>query len=84
MRGWERAIDAQRRIVDAVSTIAQSDSSYGTIAVVSHGAVGTLLFCQLVGEPIDRRRDQPVNGGGNYFAFTVTPPQVFGWWQAID
>lgn len=84
VRGWERAIDAQRRIVDAVCTIVQSDSSGRTIAVVSHGAVGTLLYCHLAGEPINRRRDQPANGGGNYFAFTVTPPQVFGWWQAID
>lgn len=84
VRGWERAVDAQRRIVDAVHRIAQSDSSTGTIAIVSHGAVGTLLYCYLAGEPIDRRFDQPANGGGNFFAFTVLPQRVDGWWQAID
>lgn len=82
--GWERAIGAQRRIVDAVSAIVLSDTSDGTIAIVSHGAVGTLLYCHLAREPINRRRDQPANGGGNYYHFTLVPPQVFGWWQAID
>ncbi len=84
VRGWERAIDAQRRIVDAVTAIARSDLSAGTIAIVSHGAVGTLLYCHLAGEAIDRRRDQPANGGGNYYAFTMAPPRALGWWQAID
>lgn len=84
VRGWERAIDAQRRIVDAVSAIARSDTSDGSIAIVSHGAVGTLLYCHLAHEPIDRRRDQPANGGGNYYRFTMAPPRALGWWQAID
>lgn len=84
VRGWERAIDAQRRIVDAVSAIASSDSSDRTIAIVSHGAVGTLLYCHLAQEAINRRRDQPANGGGNCYSFTIAPPQVFGWWTPID
>lgn len=84
VRGWERAMDAQSRIVDAVSTIAQADTTAGTIAIVSHGAVGTLLFCHLAGEPIGRQRDQPANGGGNYYHFTMAPPAAFSWWQAID
>ncbi|MEO7937635.1 MAG: histidine phosphatase family protein [Burkholderiaceae bacterium] len=84
VRGWERAIDAQRRIVGAVNAIAVSDTGEGTIAIVSHGAVGTLLYCHLAQEPINRRRDQPANGGGNYYRFTMAPPQVRGWWQAID
>ena len=84
VRGWERAIDAQRRIVTAVQDIVASDSSDGLIAIVSHGAVGTLLYCHLAGESIDRRWDQPANGGGNFFGFSMTPPRVRGWWQAVD
>jgi broad specificity phosphatase PhoE len=80
IRGWERAIDAQARIVRAVEQI----RAPGTTAIVSHGAVGTLLYCHLAGKPIDRRWDQPPNGGGNYYSFTLSPPQVFSWWRAFD
>lgn len=84
VRGWERAIDAQRRIVDAVQRIADADTTGGCIAIVSHGAVGTLLYCHLAGKPIDRRWDQPANGGGNFFRFTMAPPRALGWWKPID
>jgi broad specificity phosphatase PhoE len=84
VRGWERAIDAQSRIVSAVEGIAKTDKTSGAIAIVSHGAVGTLLYCHLAGEPIDRRRDQPPNGGGNFYGFTLAPPAVHSWWRAID
>jgi broad specificity phosphatase PhoE len=84
VRGWERAIDAQSRIVRAVEGIAKTDKTSGAIAIVSHGAVGTLLYCHLAGEPIDRRRDQPPNGGGNFYGFTPSPPAVHSGWRAID
>ena len=84
VRGWERAIDAQARVVRAVEEIAAKDKTSGAIAIVSHGAVGTLLYCHLAGEPIDRRRDQPPNGGGNYYRFTLSPRAAHGWWHAID
>jgi len=84
VRGWERAIDAQARVVRAVEEIAAKDKTSGAIAIVSHGAVGTLLYCHLAGEPIDRRRDQPPNGGGNYYRFTLSPRAAHGWWRAID
>jgi broad specificity phosphatase PhoE len=80
VRGWERAVDAQARIVRAVSGIPDSD----TVAIVAHGAVGTLLYCYLAGEPIARRWDQPPNGGGNYYSFTLSPRRVFSWWRAFD
>ena len=82
--GWERAIDAQARVVRAVEEIAAKDKTSGAIAIVSHGAVGTLLYCHLAGEPIARRRDQPPNGGGNYYRFTLSPRAAHGWWRAID
>ncbi len=84
VRGWETAADAQARIVKAVTSIAESDSSSGAIAIVSHGAVGTLLYCFISGQAISRRWDQPPNGGGNYYAFQLNPQRAFSWWQAID
>jgi broad specificity phosphatase PhoE len=84
IRGWERAVDAQARIVRAVEQIALEDKTGGTIAIVSHGAVGTLLYCHLAGKPLARRWDQPPNGGGNYYGFTVSPRAAHSWWRAID
>jgi broad specificity phosphatase PhoE len=80
VRGWERAVDAQSRIVRAVEQI-QDD---GTVAIVSHGAVGTLLYCHLAGEAIARRWDQPPNGGGNYYRFTLSPRAAHFWWRVFD
>ena len=84
VRGWERAVDAQARIVKAVESIAGKDRTRGAIAIVSHGAVGTLLYCHLAGEPISRRWDQPPNGGGNFYSFTLSPRNVHSGWKAID
>jgi len=81
VRGWERALDAQARIVRAVEQLPKCD---GSIAIVSHGAVGTLLYCHLAGEPIARRWDQPPNGGGNFFSFSLSPHRAHAWWRAID
>jgi broad specificity phosphatase PhoE len=83
IRGWERAIDAQSRVVRAVERIAEQNSR-GAVALVSHGAVGTLLYCHLAGEPIARRWDQPPNGGGNYYCFSLAPSRVFSWWREFD
>jgi len=83
-RGWEQAVDAQARIVAAMMAIAATGRSDGAVAIVSHGAVGTLLYCHLSGEAIDRRWDQPANGGGNYFAFTLAPRRALCHWQPID
>lgn len=84
VRGWERAVDAQARIVAAVRSIELEDASGGPIAFVAHGAVGTLLYCTLAGLPISRRWDQPANGGGNFYRFTLQPPAAQGGWRPID
>ena len=55
VRGWERAIDAQHRIVTAVERLFEGETNPGSVAIVSHGAVGTLLYCALAGEKIDRK-----------------------------
>ena len=84
VRGWERAVDAQARVVDAVARVLAAHRGPGDLAIVSHGAVGTLLYCHLAGVPIDRRWDQPPNGGGNYFRFSLGPSAVDGWWRPFD
>ena len=84
VRGWERAIDAQRRIVAAVERLFEGDTNAGSVAIVSHGAVGTLLYCSLAGEKIDRKWDQAPTGGGNYFRFSLAPRVVYSCWKPID
>ena len=82
IRGWERAIDAQHRIVsevDAVLGTADADD----IAFVGHGGVGTLLLLSLSGREISREADQPA-GGGNYFAYDVSARRLVHGWQPID
>jgi broad specificity phosphatase PhoE len=83
-RGWEKARDAQRRIVEAVHEIVAEDRSSGAIAIVSHGAVGAFLLCYVAKLAIDRKHDQPGTGGGNYFRFTYPPPALEHGWHTID
>lgn len=69
-RGWEKAIDAQQRIVTTISQIILEHDPARPIAFVGHGGVGTLLKCSLAGRPIARDGDQPP-GGGNLFCFSL-------------
>ena len=80
VRGWERAVDAQRRIVAAVER-ATSQATGGT-AVVAHGGVGALLLCHLLGVPIDRRYDQP--GQGSWFRFQAGTGKVAHGWRRLE
>jgi broad specificity phosphatase PhoE len=47
VRGWERAVDAQERVVRAVFRILGTHRD-GDIAFIAHGGVGTLLLCKLL------------------------------------
>ena len=82
--GWERAIDAQTRIVNAIKTLTNADSTEGNIAIVSHGGVGTLLLCHLSGVAIDRSMDQPGSGGGNYFSFDRESFKLIHGWLPLE
>jgi broad specificity phosphatase PhoE len=84
VRGWERARDAQARIVGAVTRVLSTHGSLSPLAIVAHGGVGTLLLCHLLGEPIRRTRDQPGSEGGNYFRFGGRDWSVEHAWRAID
>lgn len=79
-QGWERAVDAKARIVSAVHDIAQQHRG-GSLALVTHGAVGTLLLCHLNGTTIDRAFDQP--GQGHYWIADLTSLQPARGWTSI-
>lgn len=80
--GWERAVDAQARIVAEVMA-ALSKAPEGDVLFVGHGGVGTLLMCHIAGGPIARSRDQ-LAGGGNVFAFERGSLRLSHGWQAIE
>jgi broad specificity phosphatase PhoE len=82
VRGWERAIDAQSRIVRETEK-ALAESRPGDVLFVGHGAVGTLLFCYYSGHPIDRTYDQRT-GGGYYFAFNKEGRRILHPWRRME
>ena len=82
IRGWERAIDAQQRIVSEAETVLGAADT-GDIAFVGHGGVGTLLLLSLSNREISREADQPA-GGGNYFAYDIGARRVIHDWWPID
>lgn len=61
VRGWERAVDAQARIQAAFRRVLAGHAG-GDLALVGHGAVGTLLWLGLSHRPISRLADQPSPG----------------------
>jgi broad specificity phosphatase PhoE len=82
-KGWERAIDAQARIVSAVDSLLADHDPSQPIAFVGHGGVGTLLKCHLGGEAISRSKDQP-GGGGNLFRFSLADRRITCDWTAME
>ena len=79
--GWERAIDAQARIVAALADLFV-DQQDGDVAVVGHGGVGTLWYCHLAGVPIERRWDQP--GQGHYFSVDLATRRPLHHWRRFE
>ncbi|QRM29748.1 histidine phosphatase family protein [Microvirga sp. VF16] len=84
IRGWERAIDAQTRIVNAIRRILREDETSGDIIVVSHGAVGCLLTAHLQKVEIGQESRPQHPGGGCFIvidrdSFTLTQD-----WRSIE
>lgn len=79
--GWERAVDAQRRIALALQDLLV-DAAGHDIAVVGHGGVGTLWYCHLLGLPIERAHDQPTQG--HYFSVDLLTAKPVHPWLPID
>ncbi len=82
-KGWERAADAQARIVAAVDRILSDHNPDMPIAFVGHGGVGTLLKCHLRQIPISRSQDQP-GGGGNLFCFSLADRTISCDWTPME
>ncbi|CAH0284475.1 histidine phosphatase family protein [Roseomonas sp. CECT 9278] len=78
IEGWERAVDAQRRVVAAAQEILSGHGG-GDIIMVGHGGTGALLMCALAGLPITRAHDQPA--AGCCWRFTLQPLRVTEAWQ---
>lgn len=82
IRGWERAVDAQARIVREMEAVLSGDAA-GDILCVGHGGVGTLLYCHHAGLAIGRVHDQTA-GGGHYFAFAQEGRRVLHGWRPME
>ena len=81
VNGWETALHAQNRIVNAVMDCLQ-DHKTGDVLFVGHGAVGTLLFCKLSNIGITRERVQP--RAGCVYSFNVPPGQPHDGWVPLE
>lgn len=86
--GWERAVDSQRRVADALADLTgppsapDRDRARPAVAVVGHGGVGTLLWSLLTGTTIDQANDQP--GQGHYWTWDRDTATMLHDWHPID
>lgn len=83
IRGWERAVDAQARIVRAVRRVAADETS-GDIVVVSHGGVGSLLTDHLQNVPIGKGSRPSHPGGGCYLVIERNPLALLRDWRTVE
>jgi broad specificity phosphatase PhoE len=83
IRGWERAVDAQARIVEAVRRAAADETS-GDIVVVSHGGVGSLLTDHLQKVAIGQGSRPSHPGGGCYLVIDRNSLAISRDWRVID
>ena len=81
VRGWERAVDAQARILAEVKAVLAAQAGR-QVLFCGHGGVGTLLYCALAGQAISRAWDQ--RGGGHWFAFDSESLQVAHHWRPME
>lgn len=81
VRGWERAVDAQARICCALDR-ALAAHRQGDLALVGHGAVGTLLWLAICGLPISRDADQ--RSPGNYWTASLPGLGIETGWRPIS
>lgn len=86
IEGWETALAAQARVTAATRDLLADDDT--DILIIAHGAVGTLLLCDLLGTPITRTEDQvggdAAPGGGNYWTFDRSTATIVHRWRPIE
>lgn len=78
--GWERAVDAQARIVKAVTVLIAR--SYKPLILIGHGGVGTLLWLHLTGQPITPEADQPRQGCA--WVYDLGQSRAIHGWRAFE
>lgn len=86
-RGWERAVDAQSRIVAAVRTAFAETPPETPLVLCGHGCVGTLLKCYLAGRPIalvEDQRQMAAPGGGNVLVIDRERFALVSDWVAME
>ncbi|HZH52751.1 MAG TPA: histidine phosphatase family protein [Microvirga sp.] len=83
IRGWERAVDAQARIVRAVNRV-NRDGSSGDVVVVSHGGVGRLLTAHLQKVAIGQESRPQHPGGGCFLVVDRETLAIRQDWRAIE
>jgi len=82
--GWERAVDAQSRMLASMAQI-QRSHPVGDLLMVGHGAVGSFLWCAIAGRRIHRSEDQHPGGGCIWMAeLTVTGPKPLQPWAPME
>lgn len=81
VRGWERAVDAQRRIAAQLADLLDPEARHD-IAVIGHGGVGTLWYCHLTSVGIARCHDQPSQG--HYFSIDLASGRPLHGWRALE
>jgi len=84
IRGWERAIDAQTRIVNAIGRILREDETSGDIVVVSHGGVGCLLTAHLQRVEIGKESRPSHPGGGCFIRIDRDSFALTQDWRTIE
>ena len=85
--GWERAIDAQARVVGAFEDALVGHDPAVPVIFTGHGAVGTLLKCHLGRIRIARSEDQRRigdPGGGNVFVVRLSDRRLLSDWMAME
>jgi broad specificity phosphatase PhoE len=80
VRGWERAVDAQARVVAAVDDILSTHAG-GDLALVGHGGVSALLLARLLDVPVSRALDQPAPGC--VWSFDIATRAVREGWRVL-
>lgn len=83
VNGWERAVDAQARIIAVVRHVLR-EAPEGDVAIISHGGVGALLMSHLISAPINRATDQPPGTGGYVLSFGRADWKLRHGWQLAD
>jgi broad specificity phosphatase PhoE len=84
IRGWETALQAQQRFLDAIEYILQAHTADDTVLVVCHGGVASLYLAHLQGFATALHTQQPDTNGGNYFCVDIATRSLVHAWQSID